>query len=253
MSINTNNLSDISLRWDLEEVLEGKALEEWMVELERLQSSILERYSINLFKNLDNLVEFHKIFRELNIVSNRIQTYLHNHKNTDLTETKWFIKEQEFVHKTIPFSQALSTFQSYAIKNKKTILSFYPEPKFAHLKRYYETLFRYQSKRLPALVTKYEESKAPLTSAFYEIFNILSEKDFLLKDILDSQGNTFTVGNYAEYILHMKKEDSVLRENLFTSYVDFLDKKRKVYINYCITNFWIEILGQRISLLRKDM
>lgn len=227
MSTNTNNLSTITLKWDLEEVLEGKTLEEWMSELEKLQSSILERYSVNLFKNLDNLVEFHRIFRELNIVSNRIQTYLHNHKNTDLTEPKWFVKEQEFVHKTIPFGQALSTFQTYAIKNKKIILSFYSEPKFAHLKRYYEVLFKYQSKKLPALVAKYEETKAPLASAFYEIFNILSEKDFLLKDIPDSQGNTFTVGNYAEYILNMKKEDPVFRENLFTSYVNFLDQKKE--------------------------
>ncbi len=116
MNINSNNLVNAPLKWDLEEVLEGKTLDEWMIELEKLQASILERYSVNLFKNLDDLVEFHRIFRELNIVSSRIQTYLHNHKNTDLTEPKWFIKEQEFIHKTIPFSQALSTFQSYAIQ-----------------------------------------------------------------------------------------------------------------------------------------
>ncbi|WP_258393876.1 M3 family metallopeptidase [Mycoplasma wenyonii] len=227
MNINSNNLVNAPLKWDLEEVLEGKTLDEWMIELEKLQASILERYSVNLFKNLDDLVEFHRIFRELNIVSSRIQTYLHNHKNTDLTEPKWFIKEQEFIHKTIPFSQALSTFQSYAIKNKKTILSFYSEPKFAHLRRYYEVLFKYQSRRLPSLVAKYEETKAPLASAYYEIFNILSEKDFLLKDIPDSEGNTFTVGNYAEYILHMKKEDEIFRKNLFTSYVEFLDQKKE--------------------------
>ncbi|AFN65067.1 oligoendopeptidase F [Mycoplasma wenyonii str. Massachusetts] len=216
-----------TMKWDLNEALEGKSLEEWTSELERLQAEILKKYSADLFKNLNELIEFHRLFRELDIVSSRIGSYLSNNKNTDLTNPEWFIKEQEFVYKTIPFSQALSSFQNYAIQNKKTILSFYSDPKFAHLKREYESLFRYQSRRLPAIVAKYEATKAPLSSAFYEIFNILSEKDFLLKDIPDSEGNTFTIGNYAEYIKHMKKEDSIFRKNLFTSYVEFLDQKKE--------------------------
>lgn len=216
-----------SLKWDLSQILESKTLDWWMSEMERLQTLILEKYSVNLFKDLEGLIEFHKLLKDLDIVSNRIGTYINNSKNTDLTEPKWFIKEQEFIQKTIPFGQALSTFQTYAIKNKKTILSFYADPKFAHLKKSYDSLFRYQSRRLPAIVAKYEETKAPLSSAFYEIFNILSEKDFLLKDIEDSKGNTCTVRNYAEYILHMKKEDSTFRKNLFTSYVNFLDQKKE--------------------------
>ncbi|MCY0610696.1 hypothetical protein OVV29_34765 [Klebsiella pneumoniae] len=59
-----------------------------MSEMERLQTLILEKYSVNLFKDLEGLIEFHKLLKDLDIVSNRIGTYINNSKNTDLTEPK---------------------------------------------------------------------------------------------------------------------------------------------------------------------
>ncbi|AFO52435.1 oligoendopeptidase F [Candidatus Mycoplasma haematolamae str. Purdue] len=218
-----------SYSWDLELLLEGKTLEHWLSEYEGMQSLLLSKYTKDLFTSKEQLKEFHKLERDFGILSGRIRTYISNKQNTEQFEHKWFALEQELIHKSIPFSQALADFSDRAIKARKEITSFLEDEDFREFKRYYETIFRYKKHKLHPRLAKFELTFAPLSSAYYELFNILSEKEFLLEGVRDSNEQEITVSTYPEYLKHMKSEDSLLRKNLFLAYSNWVYKKRESF------------------------
>ncbi|AGX88846.1 M3 family metallopeptidase [Mycoplasma parvum] len=220
------NKKEMKNNWNLEILLENKSLEEWLKNYFEMQQNILELYKGGIFQDLEKLIKFHHLEREYDILSNRIKTYINNHQNTDQFNNKWFALEQELLHKSIPFAQQLTDFMEKAIKNKKIILTYLEDPRFFCFKRYYENIFRYQKHRLAPKLAKFELTFAPLSSSYYEVFNILSEKEFKLTGVLDQKGEEKTISVYPEYIKYMREEDRVLRKNLYHKYTEFSFSRR---------------------------
>ncbi|ADX98349.1 M3 family metallopeptidase [Mycoplasma suis] len=216
-------------QWDLEILLESKPLDYWLNEYFALQGKILTLYKNGIFQDMEKLLEFHNLEREYDILSSRIKTYISNHQNTDQFNNKWFALEQELLHKSIPFAQQLTDFMEQAIKNKKLINSYLENPKFAVFKRYYDSIFRYQRHKLPPRLAKFELTFAPLNSSYYEIFDILSEKEFKLSGVLDGKGQEREILVYPEYIKHMREEDRVFRKNLYKKYTEFAYSRRESF------------------------
>ncbi|UWV77255.1 hypothetical protein NW070_06125 [Mycoplasmopsis cynos] len=104
-------------RWDLEDILKGKTIEQWFKEYEEIMLIRIKQKN-SKYDSIENYIEDIKNNRRQSIISNKIDNYISNNFNTDLVNPI-FIKlkndyelrvhklENEFVQKQIDFLQIL--------------------------------------------------------------------------------------------------------------------------------------------------
>lgn len=237
----TNNL----LNWDLEDLLKGNTLEYLFNSWVSINEDIIKLLP-NFLSSLQNFKEWVEKNEEEEKISNRLENYISNKKNEDMSDQNIQAWEQKLDMKRNEFSQHFSGFTNMLIENEEKIKEFLQDKQLQEYHRSYDMIFSRKqhilSKEQNQLISKISINN----SAVHSIFSTLTTQDIKYADALSSSKKKIPLPTMSSVFTYLKNPDRELRKNVWLNfnqaYENFSSTLTKtLYYNYLQLNTYAKL------------
>ena len=204
------------LKWDLSPLLNQKTVDQNVKDVNQYANTIISLKG-KLTSSKDNFVTFLENQEKLGILLSQLNCYFENLDNQDTSNQDNTRQKMQFMQFYQGVTVALSFIDNEILDNQKTIEQYLADPKLAEYKFHFSKAFRYQSHRLNNDVELVINTLSLPLSGMSDVFNKLTNADFIFAPIKDSKGemHQLTQGNYAAFASH---DDEELRKNAYNSF-----------------------------------
>ena len=225
---------DVKYTWDLSKFYKSDEL--WYKDYNKFKKylGVFKKYQGKL-NNVDNLVEMLKVSKECDLLVTRLYMYASNNLNTELSNKTYnemvgqltntltqIEKEQSFVD-----PELLSYSEDY-------LQSLLKEPRLKTYRFMIKNLIRDKKHVLSEQEEKLLSGVAGFAGDCGDVFDSLTDVDFKFEDVVDKDGVKHELTS-ANYSLHLKSEDRVLRESAYKNfYGKFKDFNNTIFTNYLL-------------------
>ncbi len=226
--------------WNLEDILKSKKLDDLIEESNNLMDQIVKIHPI-FFKTLNNFKKWLDIYEKLEIIQNRINNYISNKHNEDLSNPKWQAYSQKLLKKRMEFNIKVSNTTNLILDNQCTITKYLKTKDLKKYQRQFDLIFRTKKHRLSDEQEKIISNLSPIFSGWDDIFTILTDVSIKFKPALDSKNKSHLISNHSDVSKLLRSSDRKLRENAWinfnSAYFDFNETLTKtLYYNYLNLN-----------------
>ena len=229
--------------WNLEDLLEGKSLEELFNQWSNLYKEIIEIY--NNGSCYDDINEFKKYIskdEEITIVENKLSNYISNKSNEDLSDKEMLNWSEKMSIEENKFSLVFANQANIVMSKQKNIEKFLKDKDLKKYKREFDLIFKHKKHKLSEKEEMLLTKISPTFSTASSVYEILSYSEIPLLPAKDSKNKEHKFNSIADiqFILQ-KSKDETLRKNAYlslnNSYIKFENSLAKtMYQNFYLLN-----------------
>ena len=223
---------EIKYTWDLGKFY--KSNEDWYADFEKVKTYVgkFKKFKGKL-NNKQELINYLALSKEYDLLVNKLYMYCSNSLNIELSNKTF----NEMTNQIIAISTQIDAEDSFS---EPELLSYSDEylkelasdAQLVNYKFYFENLLRDKKHILSEKEEKLLSGVHAFAGDSSDVFDSLTNVDFKFDDILDSEGNKHELTD-ANYSVHLKSKDRVLRKNAFETFFN----KYKSFNNTISTNY----------------
>lgn len=226
--------------WDLESLLDNDSLSSLYDKVINQQNKLIELYQ-NFLDSEDNFINFLFENELLIKLSNRLNNYLSNHYQEELSNPQWIGWLQKLSNQSIEFNKVFSDYDNVILANKAKVMQYLQNPKISEYQRSFNLIFRYE----PHVLSKDNELLLSQISIYNggvdDIYSSLTDSDLTFNDAKDSKGNIVKITTQADVFKNLRSQDEELRKTSWYSFHQAFYQFRNtltkcLYYNYLTLN-----------------
>lgn len=223
---------EVKYTWDLSKFY--KSNEEWYADFEKVKTYVGKFIKFKgKLNDTKQLISYLNLCKEYDLLVNRLYMYCSNSLNIELSNKVF----NEMTNQITTISTQIDAEDSFS---EPELLSYSEEylkgladiPELKNYKVYFENLLRDKKHVLSEKEEKLLSGVCAFAGDSSDVFESLTNVDFKFDDILDKNGNSHELTD-ANYPVHLKSPDRVLRKNAFETFFN----KYKSFNNTIATNY----------------
>ncbi|WP_027124179.1 M3 family metallopeptidase [Mycoplasmoides pirum] len=239
--------NNFNLNWDLEDILEGKSLDELFNLWYKSQTKLVELYNNgNCYKTEKNFAKYLAFDLKASKLSNRISNYISNKLSENSLDQKIRAWEQKLINVSQKFDCVFSNEYNQIFKNKKQIEKYLKKPKYFQYKRIFNLIFKFEKNLLPEKIETLLNFFSNGIMDFSGIYQILSSAEIKYDNAINKNNKQIKIQNETQGYLLLKKPDPKIRKSAWYSLKNaYLAHKNLItkllYYNYLSLNLFSKI------------
>lgn len=223
---------DVKYTWDLSKFYASDKL--WYKDYNKFKKylGLFKKYEGHL-NDVNKLVEMLEISKECDLLVTRLYMYASNNLNTELSNKTY----NEMVGQLTNTLTQIEKEQSFVDPellgySEEYLQSLLKEPRLKTYKFMIKNLMREKKHVLSDKEEKLLSGVSGFAGDCADVFDSLTDVDFKFDDVVDKDGNKHELTS-ANYSLHLKSEDRVLRESAYRNfYGKFKEFNNTIFVNY---------------------
>ncbi|ASI54019.1 oligoendopeptidase F [Metamycoplasma hyosynoviae] len=222
-------------KWDLEDILEGKTIQEYIDEYFLLCEEQI-KIKDSKYENIENYIQFLKLSEKSILLKNKITNYLSNRLNINLVDNEINAISNDFEQKLQAYDIKLGSELNNLYKNKDKITSWLNDSRLKDIKKDLEFTLKQFDHKLDEKIESYLNDTAISNPSMEELFSILTNVEIKFEDVLSSKGEKFPLTESNRSLL-MKNLDENVRKNAYFNYFNGFLKHKDTLTKFLYNHF----------------
>ncbi|MDC8913112.1 oligoendopeptidase F, partial [Metamycoplasma hyosynoviae] len=177
-------------KWDLEDILEGKTIQEYIDEYFLLYEEQI-KIKDSKYENIENYIQFLKLSEKSILLKNKITNYLSNRLNINLVDNEINAISNDFEQKSQAYDIKMGSELNNLYKNKDKIASWLNDERLKDVKKDLESTLKQFDHKLDEKIESYLNDTAISNPSMEELFSILTNVEIKFDDVMSSKGEKF--------------------------------------------------------------
>ena len=231
--------------WDLEDLLKGKSLDDLINQWKKGIEKLTKMYDgiFDSYENFKNWLNFNEEFR---IISNRLNNYISNKSNEDISEQKWIGVSQSLKKISNDYAVKTSDYENRIYKNEKKIYEYLKNSEISEYKRSFDNVIKFKSHNLSDESENLLSKLSIADGGVEEMYSTLIDSEIKFDDAIDKNNKKHKIEKHSDVMINLKSLDRTLRKNSWISFNKaFYDFKTtltySLYYNYLGLNTYAKI------------
>lgn len=234
------NNNDTQYKWDLDSLLNNKSLDDLFNQYVEQQNKLMSLYKTFLDSE-ENFINFLNEEEIYTCLSNRLNNYLSNNYQEDLSNPLWISWIQKLTTQSIEFTKLFSNYDNLIIANKEKVMQYLKNPQISEYQRAFDLIFKYEPHILSTDNELLLSQIGIYGSSVDDIYSTLTDNDLSFADAKDSNGNIVPISTQADIFKNLRSKDEELRKTSWYSFhkafYQFRNTLTKcLYYNYLMLN-----------------
>ncbi|MDD1373556.1 oligoendopeptidase F [Metamycoplasma hyosynoviae] len=222
-------------KWDLEDILEGKTIQEYIDEYFLLCEEQI-KIKDSKYENIENYIQFLKLSEKSILLKNKITNYLSNRLNINLVDNEINAISNDFEQKLQAYDIKLGSELNNLYKNKDKITSWLNDSRLKDIKKDLEFTLKQFDHKLDEKIESYLNDTAISNPSMEELFSILTNVEIKFDDVMSSKGEKFPLTESNRSLL-MKNLDETVRKNAYFNYFNGFLKHKDTLTKFLYNHF----------------
>ncbi|MDC8918095.1 oligoendopeptidase F [Metamycoplasma hyosynoviae] len=222
-------------KWDLEDILEGKTIQEYIDEYFLLCEEQI-KIKDSKYENIENYIQFLKLSEKSILLKNKITNYLSNRLNINLVDNEINAISNDFEQKLQAYDIKMGSELNNLYKNKDKIASWLNDERLKDVKKDLEFTLKQFDHKLDEKIESYLNDTAISNPSMEELFSILTNVEIKFDDVLSSKGEKFPLTESNRSLL-MKNLDETVRKNAYFNYFNGFLKHKDTLTKFLYNHF----------------
>ncbi|MDD1360161.1 oligoendopeptidase F [Metamycoplasma hyosynoviae] len=222
-------------KWDLEDILEGKTIQEYIDEYFLLYEEQI-KIKDSKYENIENYIQFLKLSEKSILLKNKITNYLSNRLNINLVDNEINAISNDFEQKSQAYDIKMGSELNNLYKNKDKIASWLNDERLKDVKKDLESTLKQFDHKLDEKIESYLNDTAISNPSMEELFSILTNVEIKFDDVLSSKGEKFPLTESNRSLL-MKNLDETVRKNAYFNYFNGFLKHKDTLTKFLYNHF----------------
>ncbi|MCP4336738.1 MAG: oligoendopeptidase F [Mycoplasma sp.] len=221
--------------WDLESILEGKTYEYWLEKGIEYYKKLI-KIKDSKYKSSENFLSALKLEDESDIIFNKINNYLSNKNNQDISNPK--IKEmiEEFDFNFFQLQKEFGSEKNRIFKYEKNVNEWIKLPEFKNYKKNISDILENKKHKLSNEVEEYINKTSRASISASSTFEIITDSELDYKYATSSKGKKIKI-NDANRIKLMKSKDENIRKTTSQNFIGAYLKHKQSLSNLLFQHF----------------
>ncbi|AWX69604.1 oligoendopeptidase F [[Mycoplasma] anseris] len=228
-------------RFDLEDILENKSYQEWEDQYFLIFKQLIE-IKDKKYEDLDLFLKGIKLTEQLIIIGNKLQNYLENNINVNLSNTKFIELRTRFETKNNEYEIEMGNEINRIAKHRKTIEKWINLNELKNVKKDLLATLEVLDHKLGDEVEEYINKTSMAQPDLEEIFTILTDSETDYGYAISKSNKKFKITEATRMSL-MKSKDEKIRKSTFINYANAFYKRKETLSKLLYQHF------KRISVL----
>ncbi|MBN3534585.1 oligoendopeptidase F [Mycoplasma procyoni] len=215
-----NNYKEIpnQYKFDLEDLLQGKTIEELIEGLDQYTKVLVENKE-KQYQSIEEFIAYKEKSKEFQIYFNKVYNYISNKRNTNLVDPETTKVFGIFMNKYQIFMKELGSEKNRFFKNIDKMQAWKNDPRVAIYKKEIDGIIDSFSHKLDDKIEDYLSEVSKGQIALQETFAILRDSETKFQKPRDSKGKEYTL-NPSTYAKLMKNKDETLRKETYKNFFE---------------------------------
>ncbi|MDD1378508.1 oligoendopeptidase F [Metamycoplasma hyosynoviae] len=222
-------------KWDLEDILEGKTIQEYIDEYFLLYEEQI-KIKDSKYENIENYIQFLKLSEKSILLKNKITNYLSNRLNINLVDNEINAISNDFEQKSQAYDIKMGSELNNLYKNKDKIASWLNDERLKDVKKDLESTLKQFDHKLDEKIESYLNDTAISNPSMEELFSILTNVEIKFDDVMSSKGEKFPLTESNRSLL-MKNLDENVRKNAYFNYFNGFLKHKDTLTKFLYNHF----------------
>lgn len=207
----------LKYRFDLEDLLENKSVEEHLKQIDIYKEQILAKKDTQ-FDSAKNFLEYTKVFEDFSIFTNKLHNYISNKLNTNLVDPLFNKYFGEFSYKISQFESQLGSVENLFFQNIDKVMSWKDNEEVKIYKKKIDFLIESKKHKLADEVEEYLSKTSFGNIELDSTFSILNNSETKFKSVKTRQQKSLplTISTYSKLL---KNKDEYVREQAYKNYL----------------------------------